>query len=159
MTSTLPNFSRPRLATGLLPLLLLCACGGSDADERDMRVDDEAAMDTTPAGTPAPPSVPAIAGDLDRQTTVTMTEWSVTLDADALPAGEITFQAANTGVEAHTLAIDGPGVAESTEPIGPGGASSLTVQLEPGTYRVYCPDGIGEDAHGVRGMSAPIVVR
>ena len=124
-----------------------------------MRVDENAAMDTTPAGTPAPPSAPAIASDLARQTTVTLAEWGIAIAADALPAGEITFQAANTGTEAHTLAIDGPGVAERSESIEPGGARSLTVVLEPGTYRLYCPDGTGEDAHAGRGMSAPLVVR
>jgi plastocyanin len=147
------------VAPWLLPLLLLSACGDSDADRRDMRVEEGAAMDTTPAGTPAPPSTPAIASDLDRQTAVTLTEWNVTLNADALPAGEVTFQAANTGVEVHSLAIEGSGVSERTEPIAPGGASSLTVHLEPGTYRLYCPDGSGDSAHAARGMSAGLVVR
>lgn len=143
----------------LLLLPLVGACGGSDAGEADMRVDEGSAMDTTPAGTPAPPSLPTIAQDVQRQTTVTLAEWRVTPAEDLLPAGEITFQVANAGSEPHTLAVEGKGVSQRSEPIAPGGAASLTLELPPGTYRLFCPDGAGGDAHANRGMSAPFVVR
>lgn len=143
----------------LLLIGLLWACGGSDAGEADMRVDEGSAMDTTPAGTPAPPSLPAIAHDVRRQTTVTLTEWRVTPGDELLPGGEITFQVANAGSEPHTLAVEGQGVSERSESIAAGGTASLTVGLEPGTYRLFCPDVAGGEAHADRGMSAPFVVR
>ncbi|HEX6069044.1 MAG TPA: cupredoxin domain-containing protein [Longimicrobiaceae bacterium] len=139
--------------------ILMPACGGSDADSRDMRVEGRAAMDTTPAGTPAPPSLPVLADDARRQTTVVLREWSLEPGADAVPAGEVTFQAMNTGGESHTLAIDGGGVDARTPPIGPGETATLTVALEPGTYRLFCPDGEGGATHASRGLSAPLVVR
>jgi plastocyanin len=124
-----------------------------------MRVDGRAAMDTTPAGTPAPPSLPALADDARRHTTVVLREWSLEPAADAVPSGDVTFQAMNTGSEFHTLAIDGAGVDARTTPIGPGETATLTVALEPGTYRLFCPDGEGGATHASRGLSAPLVVR
>jgi hypothetical protein len=154
---------RSRSSTGaaarLTTLFLLLACAGSDAGETDMRVDGEAAMDTTPAGTPAPPSIPAITQDARRQTTVTLHEWGVAIEAEALPAGEFTFQAANAGAEPHALAVEGAGLTDRTDPIPPGGAASLAVRLAPGTYRLFCPDSTGGASHASRGMSVPLVVR
>lgn len=124
-----------------------------------MRVDGESAMDTTPAGTPAPPSIATISGDAQRQTAVTLAEWSLSSADDALPAGEVTFQISNTGSEAHSLAIDGGGITARSEPVPPGGAGSLTVELAPGTYRLYCPDGAESESHATRGMTLPFVAR
>src|SRR5690606_30730458 len=106
----------------------------------DMRVDEQAAMDTTPAGTPAPPSIPMLQQELQRQTTVTLGEWTLALDSDALPSGEVTFQVVNTDSRPHALAIDGPDTSERTDAIDPGDTRNLTVRLAPGTYRLFCPD-------------------
>lgn len=146
---------------GLISLLfpLFWACGGSDAGEADMRVDEGSAMDTTPAGTPAPPSLPAIAEDVQRQTSIVLSEWQVAPGEDLLPAGEITFQIANTGSEPHVLAVEGEGVSERSDSVPPGGTANLTLELAAGTYRLFCPDGAGADAHAGRGMSAAFVVR
>lgn len=151
---------RSPVAPALVAALAVLApgCGGSDADAEDMRVEGRAAMDTTPAGTPAPPSIPALAADARREITVVLREWSLQPGPDAVPAGEVTFEAMNTGTEAHTLAIDGAGADARTPPIGPGETATLTVVLEPGTYRLFCPDGEGGAAHASRGLSAPLVV-
>jgi plastocyanin len=154
-----PRFAAAPALAAVLALLLLLGCGGSDADREDMRVEGGAAMDTTPAGTPAPPSLPVLAEDARRQTTVVLREWSLEPAADAVPAGEVSFQAMNTGTEPHTLAVDGAGVDARTAPIGPGETATLTVALEPGTYRLFCPDDAGGAAHASRGMSAALVVR
>lgn len=150
---------RAAAAFGFLLSTAVTGCGAPGDEVADMRVNEGSAMDTTPAGTPAPPTPSSIASDTERQTAVILSEWEVATRDDALPAGEITFQVTNSGTEPHALAVDGYGVAERSEPIPPGGASTLTVQLAPGTYRLYCPDGGGDTAHAQRGMSAPFVVR
>lgn len=137
----------------------IAGCGGSDADPSDMRVDAGAAMDTTPAGTPAPPSLPGLAGEARRQTTVVLREWEVATDDDALAAGDVTFQVMNTGTAPHALAVTGPGTDARTEPIEPGGTGSLAVALAPGTYHLYCPDETDGDRHDELGMTTPLVVR
>jgi hypothetical protein len=112
-----------------------------------------------PAGTPAPPSLPTLAEDARRDTRVTLTDSSVVAADDLLPAGEISFQVVNTGSATHTLALEGEGVAQRTEPIEAGATGSLTAVLSPGTYRLYCPDGEEGGSHALRRMSAPVVVR
>lgn len=159
-TPAVPARDRSRRFVGALALAVaLAACGGPDADDGDMRVDETSAMDTTPAGTPAPPSISTISDDVQRQTAVTLAEWSLSAADDALPAGEITFQISNTGSQAHSLAIDGGGITARSDPVPPGGAGSLTVQLDAGTYRLYCPDAAAGEPHATRGMSRPFVAR
>lgn len=140
--------------------LSIVACGESDADEIDMRVDDDVAMDTTPAGTPAPPTLPSLMEDAERHVRLTLSEWAVALNRSQLPDGEITLQITNAGIEPHALAVEGPeGVSARTEPIEPGEVRAWSVELEPGTYRLFCPDSVGGGAHADRGMSTPLVVR
>jgi hypothetical protein len=144
---------------GLVLIASLFGCGGSDADTTDMRVDDESAMDTTPAGTAAPPSLPGIATDISRQTSIVLSEWKVAPATDALPAGEITFQVMNSGTLMHRLAIEGTAVDARSEAIDAGATAALTVELPPGTYRLYCPEMSEGVRHDGRGMTVPFVVR
>ena len=60
----------------------------------------------------------------------------------SLPAGETTFMVANEGEDEHSLEIEGNGLEEELESsLQPGESGELTVELEPGTYTVYCPVG------------------
>lgn len=146
------------LAAASIPALVW-SCGGSEADETDMRVDDDAVMDTTPAGTPAPPSLPSLAEDERRQVTVTLDEWSLILAEELMPAGEVTFQIVNAGSEPHRVRIDGPDTEQNSDPVAAGATQSVTISLEPGTYRLFCPDTTDGVSHAERGMSLPLVVR
>jgi uncharacterized cupredoxin-like copper-binding protein len=63
---------------------------------------------------------------------------TVTLSAP----GTYTFVVANSGKAEHALEIDGPGVEEETQTIGPGGEAQLTVEIaKAGEYQIYCPVG------------------
>jgi plastocyanin len=64
-----------------------------------------------------------------------LTPSTVTIDAP----GTYTFEATNDGGVDHSLEIEGNGVEEETETIGPGESASVTVDLETGTYEMYCP--------------------
>lgn len=141
----------------LLALAALPGCGQPDDDLDGMAVDRDAAMDTTPAGTPAPPSPDVIAEDQERVVSVNLREWTVELSRPTVPAGEVTFEAMNTGTVEHALEVEGEGVEEETAPIPPGGTATLTVTLGPGTYEVYCPV-TGEYDHQAQGMTTTLVV-
>lgn len=141
----------------LLVVAPLAGCGQPDDELDGMAVDGDAAMDTTPAGTPAPPSPGVIADDQDRVVGVELREWAVGLSRDTVPAGEITFEAMNAGTMAHALEVEGQGVEEETEHIAPGGTATLTVSLRPGTYEVYCPV-VGQYDHQAQGMTTTLVV-
>lgn len=59
-----------------------------------------------------------------------------------LPPGETTFTITNTGEHEHNFEIEGNGVERELESnLAPGETGELTVELEPGTYTVYCPVG------------------
>lgn len=60
----------------------------------------------------------------------------------SLPAGETTFLVTNTGDDEHSFEIEGNGIEEELEDsLQAGESGELTVDLEPGTYTVYCPVG------------------
>ena len=75
---------------------------------------------------------------------------TVTIDA----AGTYTFEATNDGGTDHALEIEGNGIEEETDTIGPGESASVTVDLEAGTYEMYCPI----DGHRDQGMEGEITV-
>ena len=80
----------------------------------------------------------------------TLTPPTVTIDAP----GTYTFEATNDGGVDHALEIEGNGIEEETETIGPGESASVTVDLESGTYEMYCPIGNHRDL----GMSGEVTV-
>jgi uncharacterized cupredoxin-like copper-binding protein len=69
-------------------------------------------------------------------------------------AGTYTFRAVNEGSIDHALEIEGNGVEEETETIGGGESAELTVDLQEGTYELYCPVGNHKD----QGMVGRVVV-
>jgi plastocyanin len=75
---------------------------------------------------------------------------SVTVDQ----AGSVTFRVENEGGTAHALEVEGNGVEEETNPVGPGESAELTVRLDAGEYELYCP--IGD--HRELGMEGKLVV-
>ena len=80
----------------------------------------------------------------------TLNPATVTVDGP----GTYTFEATNDGGVDHSLEIEGNGVEEETDTIGPGESASVTVDLESGTYEMYCPIGNHRDL----GMSGEITV-
>ena len=57
-----------------------------------------------------------------------------TLDASA---GTVTIELTNDSSVAHNVEVEGNGVEETSDTIT-GATTSLTVDLEPGTYEFYC---------------------
>jgi uncharacterized cupredoxin-like copper-binding protein len=135
----------------------LAACGEPDNELESIAVDPDAAMDTTPAGTPAPPSPDIIAEDQGGEIVAHLTEWAIELSSATVPAGEVTFQVMNMGSIEHALEVEGQGIEEETENIEPGGTGMLTVNLTPGTYTIYCPI-VGDEDHEQRGMTTTLTV-
>jgi plastocyanin len=74
----------------------------------------------------------------------------VTVDA----AGKVTFTVTNDGQETHALEVEGDDVEEETDSIAAGESGTLTVDLEPGEYELYCPI----DGHREQGMEGKLVV-
>jgi plastocyanin len=113
--------------------LLLTGCGGDDTDE------DGGASAETPIRT------------------ITVEESDYALDPGSLHiqrAGTYAFRAVNKGRVGHALEIEGEGIEEETTVLGPGEEATLTVELQEGSYELYCPVGDHKD----RGMTAKVGV-
>ena len=109
----------------------VAGCGGDDGDEATNGASSSADV-------------------LDHRERLHAHPATVTIDAP----GTYTFEATNDGGVDHSLEIEGNGVEEVTETIGPGESASVTVDLESGTYEMYCPIGNHRDL----GMSGEVTV-
>lgn len=127
---------------------LLAACGDDDDTSTEA-----AAPSTTAADTTAEESTTAAGGGGE---TVDLSEVEYKIDpADAtVKAGSVTFNVSNDGQTVHNLEIEGKGVEEGSEDLQPGSTGQLTVDLEPGTYEMYC----SIDGHEDLGMKGEITV-
>jgi hypothetical protein len=125
---------KPRIALRVLPLsliLVLAAC---------VTEDDNSTEATPPPG--------------DALVEVLLGEFSIEMPAE-VGFGTISFEISNVGEMGHSFAIEGPGVSEQLESeLSPTGTEVLTLELEPGTYTVWCP--IGD--HRDQGMEATLTV-
>jgi plastocyanin len=119
----------------LLALLafLSAACGGGDGDR------EEAAPSESPLQT----------------ITITETDFALAPDMVAVEEpGTYAFEVVNEGETHHALEVEGEGIEEETETLAPGERATLTVELDAGTYELYCP--VGD--HADRGMTGKLEV-
>jgi uncharacterized cupredoxin-like copper-binding protein len=85
---------------------------------------------------------------------VSLVEYSIEMPT-SLPAGPTTFEITNNGTEEHGFEIEGEGVDAALEPrLQPGEMGTLEVDLQPGTYEIYCP----VDGHADQGMRIELTV-
>lgn len=146
----------PRLATGAAVLALglggLTACGGSDSGS-------SASAGSTPASSSADSSATAssTSGSSSESEALTATEtnFTIKLDEDHLKAGSYTITVVNDGEATHNLAVEENGTTTATsDSIGPGEKTTLTVHLDAGRYVFYCSIG----NHRAMGMEITVQV-
>lgn len=97
----------------------------------------------TPAATPESSTVQ-----------VELTEYEIRMPNE-LPAGATTFEVTNVGSTEHNFEVEGQGIEREFEQnLQPGETKTLEVDLQPGTYEVYCPVG----NHSEQGMRLELTV-
>jgi uncharacterized cupredoxin-like copper-binding protein len=80
---------------------------------------------------------------------VSLMEFAIDMPSE-LPAGPTTFEITNNGAIEHNFEVEGQGIEEELpENLAPGASGTLTVDLAPGTYEVYCPVG-NHEGEGMR---------
>jgi plastocyanin len=85
---------------------------------------------------------------------VSLTEFEIDMP-DSVPAGPTTFEITNNGTVEHNFEVEGQDVEEELETnLQPGETGTLEVDLQPGTYEIYCP----VDDHEGQGMSLTLTV-
>lgn len=116
----------------------------------------------TRVGSPSPTATQAaVAVDpRDDGITVGFGEWAVTAEADTIRPGPVTFMVENRGQLEHGFEIENEADdGQEYEVEGPlfagGDTVTISADLAPGTYEIYCWVGDHED----RGMQMQLVVR
>jgi hypothetical protein len=93
------------------------------------RESESEAKEPPPTGTVGPASHVAEVSEVD---------FKIRIPATSGERGEYTFRVRNDGQSIHNLAVKGPGVARRTADLKPGDTAALDVDLQPGTYELYC---------------------
>jgi glucose dehydrogenase/uncharacterized cupredoxin-like copper-binding protein len=127
--------------------LIVGSGAGDNATLTAFRLGAEAAA--TPVASPE--GTPAAAADAVQ---VTLTEFAIDMPKE-LPAGSTTFEVSNAGTIEHNFEVEGQGIEREFEQnLQPGETKTLQVDLQPGTYEVYCPVG----NHAEQGMRLELTV-
>jgi plastocyanin len=127
--------------------LTLSACGGGD----DTSTASATEAATTAESTTAAPGGGGAGGSVD----ISETEFKLDPADPTVSAGSVTFNVTNDGGVTHALEVEGNGVEEETDDISGGQSAKLTVDLQPGTYEIYCPI----DSHKDQGMEGTLTVQ
>ena len=140
------RFCGPRLITVALAstsMLALSACGGSSSSSSSA---------TTSAAAPAAGGgASTVKLSANPKGALAFTTMKLTAKA-----GKVTVEMKNpagSGVP-HGIAIEGNGVDQDGKIVQPGGTSTDTLTLKPGTYKFYCP----VKGHEAAGMKGTLVV-
>ncbi len=83
---------------------------------------------------------------------VTLKEWTVKASPAKAKAGTVRFTVTNSGTRTHALAIEG--TKSVTNDVAPGKKATLTAQLKPGKYTLFCP----LDGHRALGMHTQVTI-
>jgi hypothetical protein len=138
-----------RASLGAALLSLVCGCAIRDQH-----------IASAPATSSLKPAQPAASTDplTPQPIAVTLTEWKIEMPT-SLPTGSTTFKITNDGKDSHNLKIEGQGVEKAlSKNLKPGESGEFQVILRPGTYKVFCPVGVGPTSHDSKGMAFQLVV-
>jgi plastocyanin len=124
--------------------LTLAACGGGDDTSSTTAASNTESSTTASGGGGA-------GGSVD----ISETEYKLDPADPTVSAGSVTFNVSNDGGVTHALEVEGDGVEEETDDISGGQSAKLTVDLQPGTYEIYCPI----DSHKDMGMEGTLTVQ
>jgi uncharacterized cupredoxin-like copper-binding protein len=152
---SLPLLSGSYRAVPLLAVVsagvVLAGCGSSGGGTSTQPASPQAVYPSAAAGANGGSSAGSSAADT---VTATETEFHIMLSRQSVPAGTYTFQVANTGKIVHAMTITGPGVDGTTSILTAGQNGTVTVDLKPGSYDVFCP----VDHHKAEGMDTTLTV-
>jgi plastocyanin len=135
----------PLLAIAAALTLALAACGGGSSSSSG---ETAAAPATTSTGSSGTATVLQLRADPDGALSFDRT----TLEA---PAGTVTIEMTNDSSVPHNISIQGNGVDVTGDTVSDGGTSTVTADLQPGTYTFLCT----VDSHAADGMQGTLTVQ
>ena len=133
-----------------LPVLAiaLAACGGGSNESNSATTPSTSTQSTTTAPAGSGGTVLQLQADPSGALTFDKT----TLEA---PAGKVTIEMTNPSPVAHDIAIEGNGVDVTGKVVSDGGTSTVSADLQAGTYEFYCT----VDGHEDAGMKGTLTVQ
>jgi uncharacterized cupredoxin-like copper-binding protein len=84
----------------------------------------------------------------------TLSEWKIALSRDSIPAGPVAFQIRNSGSAEHAFEVEGAQADGEfkSDPLAAGETVTMSMNLKPGIYEVYCPLSVDGTTHRQAGM-------
>jgi uncharacterized cupredoxin-like copper-binding protein len=128
----------------------VAACGSDDSSTTSAGA---ATTSSTESSTES--STTASGGGGGETVDLTETEYKIDPADPTIKAGSVTFSIKNAGSQAHDVQIEGNGVEETSDTLAPGSSGELTVDLQPGSYEMYCTI----DGHRDLGMEGTVTVQ
>jgi uncharacterized cupredoxin-like copper-binding protein len=114
---------------------------------------------TTPAGAQPQPGAPATSsaggGHTLRIKADPSGQLKFNVSALQASAGKVRIVMANPSQLSHSVAIEGNGVNAAGQVVGPGGTSTVSANLKPGTYTFFCT----VPGHRQAGMQGTLTVK
>ncbi len=140
------------IAAVLVAIPLTFAACGDDDDETTAAADQEP-IEATGEETTTEDSGGGGGGGGE---TIAISETEFALDPSdpTSAAGTVTIDVTNDGATVHNLGVKGNGVDDISSDLNPGDSDTLELDLEAGTYNLYC--GIGD--HAAQGMTGELTV-
>lgn len=145
--------------SGLVALLLLAgmATACTPADETADTMADTGAFAAPPAS--PTPAAATDTGQAARTVHVVLNEWRVSPSETTLAPGPVTFHVMNEGQNQHGLEVQRGSDEWQSGNIPAGGTGTVTVNLTPGAYTLYCPIVDSHGNHRQMGMQATVTVQ
>jgi uncharacterized cupredoxin-like copper-binding protein len=144
----------------LLGALALAACGSSKkSSSSSTSTPAPAASSSTTSSTPSTTSSSSSGGGSGALKLQAEETNGLSFDKKTLTvkAGKVTLTMDNgsSNQQPHGIAVEGKGVDKDGKVVQPGGVSTVTVTLKPGTYEFYCP----VPGHKQAGMEGKLTVQ
>jgi uncharacterized cupredoxin-like copper-binding protein len=115
---------------------------------------DDEDTSTTAAGETSTEATTTEASSGGETIDISETEFALDPSDPTTAAGPVTINVSNDGETVHDLEVEGNGVEEVTPSIEAGGSAQLSVDLEPGEYKIYCTI----PGHADQGMEGTLTV-
>jgi uncharacterized cupredoxin-like copper-binding protein len=123
-------------------LMVFAACKNNETATDTAASDTMATTETASATHPGSPGGTALVPEVVAGTTVLvlLQEGSIAVREQTIPPGPAVLTVENRGQEVHNLFIEGQGISRAAgDPIPEGQSATVDVNLQPGTYTLYCP--------------------
>lgn len=136
-----------------LVLLTAAALTGCGEDENDMREDKIKENKKNPSDEKREIKTKYDAKTI-RDVAVNLVDYKIEMP-DGIISGTINFKVTNSGSTEHSFEIEGLDIHEKIKNLKPGESETLSVELAPGVYKIYC----SHEDHEAKGMTLTLSVQ